>query len=145
MNKDYENLEEIIDLCKEELEDDNQDTTVVLDLEDLKSLNNILVDYKRILKENEKLNVKILSNAGIYQLGFRDGEKTYIQKVKDKIEEKIQEAEKDLQKAIELEKETKTKEDSILWWTAQIRLDERIKVLKEILKEVKKDGNGDNV
>lgn len=87
MNKDYENLEEIIDLCKEELEDDNQDTTVVLDLEDLKSLNNILVDYKRILKENEKLNVKILSNAGIYQLGFRDGEKTYIQKVKDKIEE----------------------------------------------------------
>lgn len=53
--------------------------------------------------------------------------------VKDKIEEKIQEAEKDLQKAIELEKETKTKEDSILWWTAQIRLDERIKVLKEIL------------
>lgn len=68
-----------------------------------------------------------------------------IQKVKDKIEEKIQEAEKDLQKAIELEKETKTKEDSILWWAAQIRLDEKIKVLKEILKEVKKDGNGDNV
>ena len=42
-------------------------------------------------------------------------------------------------------KETKTKEDSILWWAAQIRLDEKIKVLKEILKEVKKDGNGDNV
>lgn len=54
------------------------------------------------------------------------------EKVK-RIIEKIQEAEKDLQKAIELEKETKTKEDSILWWTAQIRLDERIKVLKEIL------------
>lgn len=59
------------------------------------------------------------------------------QKAKDKIEEKIKEAEKDLQKAIELEKETKTKEDSILWWTAQIRLDERIKVLKELLKEEK--------
>ena len=60
-------------------------------------------------------------------------------------DDKIQEAEKDLQNAIELEKETKAKEDSILWWAAQIRLDEKIKVLKEILKEVKKDGNGDNV
>lgn len=59
----------------------------------------ILSDYKRVLKENEQLNAevnslkkeneelneKILDNAGIYQLGFKDGEESYIKKVKDKI------------------------------------------------------------
>ena len=107
--------------------------------------------YYELKQENEKLKTK-LSNIleaqkviKVETLSYIKENYITIQKVKDKIEEKIQEAEKDLQKAIELEKETKTKEDSILWWTAQIRLDERIKVLKEILKEVKKDGNGDNV
>ena len=42
---------------------------------------------EKLQKENEKLNGKILSNAGIYQLGFKDGGKSYTQKVKDKIEE----------------------------------------------------------
>ena len=60
-----------------------------------------------------------------------------------KIEEKLQEAEEDLQEAIRLEKEARTKEEATLWWTAQIRADERINVLKEMLKGVKKDG--DNV
>lgn len=40
---------------------------------------------KKLQKENEELNEKILDNAGIYQLGFKDGEKSYIKKVKDKI------------------------------------------------------------
>ena len=103
--------------------------------------------YYELKEENEHLHREInrriklkIENEKIVDTQF-----IYKPKVKDKIEEKIQEAEKDLQKAIELEKETKTKEDSILWWAAQIRLDEKIKVLKEILKEVKKDGNGDNV
>lgn len=60
-----------------------------------------------------------------------------------KIEGKLQEAEEDLQEAIRFEKEAKTKEEATLWWTAQIRADERINVLKEMLKGVKKDG--DNV
>lgn len=68
-----------------------------------------------------------------------------LEEIKDKIEIELKKAEKDLQEAIRLEKESKEKEGTILWWTAQIRLDEKIKVLKEILKEVKKDGNGDNV
>lgn len=45
----------------------------------------ILSEYKKVLKENEELNEKILDNAGIYQLGFKDGEESYIKKVKDKI------------------------------------------------------------
>ena len=50
------------------------------------AIDNILSDYKKVLKENEELNEKILDNAGIYQLGFKDGEEGYIKKVKDKIE-----------------------------------------------------------
>lgn len=40
----------------------------------------ILSDYKRVLKENEELNEKILDNAGIYQLGFKDGKKAILKK-----------------------------------------------------------------
>jgi hypothetical protein len=40
---------------------------------------------KQLQEENEELNEKILDNAGIYQLGFKDGEESYIKKVKDKI------------------------------------------------------------
>lgn len=60
----------------------------------------ILSDYKKLLKENEQLrtevnslkkeneelNEKILDNSGIYQLGFKDGEESYIKKVKDIID-----------------------------------------------------------
>lgn len=42
-------------------------------------------EVNSLKKENEELNEKILDNAGIYQLGFKDGEKSYIKKVKDKI------------------------------------------------------------
>lgn len=42
---------------------------------------------KQLQEENEELNEKILDNAGIYQLGFKDGEESYIKKIKDKIEE----------------------------------------------------------
>ena len=40
---------------------------------------------KQLQEENEELNEKILDNSGIYQLGFKDGEESYIKKVKDKI------------------------------------------------------------
>lgn len=111
----------------------------------------LVENIEKLQKENEELKNKLLDTLEGQNV-IKEETPQYIkenyilvEKVKDKIEEKIQEAEKDLQKAIELEKETKAKEDSILWWAAQIRLDEKIKVLKEILKEVKKDGNGDNV
>lgn len=42
---------------------------------------------KQLQEENEELKEKILDNAGIYQLGFKDGEESYIKKVKAKIEE----------------------------------------------------------
>ena len=57
----------------------------------INAIEHIILDYKRVLKENEELNEKILDNAGIYQLGFKDGEESYIKKVKDKIEKLIKE------------------------------------------------------
>ena len=57
-------------------------------IEELRKKNEQLrTEVNSLKKENEELNEKILDNAGIYQLGFKDGEESYIKKVKDKIEE----------------------------------------------------------
>lgn len=57
-----------------------------ISLEDSQSVEIVLNLIERLQKENEKLNEKILSNVGIYQLAFKDGEESYRRKVKDKIE-----------------------------------------------------------
>lgn len=51
----------------------------------LKENEQLNAEVNSLKKENEELNEKILDNAGIYQLGFKDGEESYIKKVKDKI------------------------------------------------------------
>ncbi len=51
----------------------------------LKENEQLRTEVNSLKKENEELNKKILDNAGIYQLGFKDGEESYIKKVKDKI------------------------------------------------------------
>lgn len=87
---------------------------------------------KRLIDTADKSEEFILYNN---EKWIKEKYSVSTEKIKDKIEEKIKEAEKDLQEAIRLEKEAKAKEGTILWWTAQIRLDERIKVLKELLEE----------
>ena len=42
MEEDIRNLTEIIDLCKDEIENNDENISAILDLEDLKSLKNIL-------------------------------------------------------------------------------------------------------
>lgn len=51
----------------------------------LKENEQLNAEVNSLKKENEELNEKILDNLGIYQLGFKDGEESYIKKVKDKI------------------------------------------------------------
>lgn len=51
----------------------------------LKENEQLNAEVNSLKKENEELNKKILDNLGIYQLGFKDGEESYIKKVKDKI------------------------------------------------------------
>lgn len=55
MEEDIKNLEEIINLCKEEINNNDKNITAILDLEDLKSLENLLTRYKQLEEENKTL------------------------------------------------------------------------------------------
>ena len=61
IEEDIKNIEEIIELSKEEIDAKDENITAILDIEDLIGLEHILSDYKRVLKENEEL--KIENNA----------------------------------------------------------------------------------
>ena len=54
MEEEIKNLEEIINLCKEEINNNDKNITATLDLEDLKSLKNVLDSYKQLEEENKK-------------------------------------------------------------------------------------------
>ena len=56
IKEDIKNIEGIIELSKEEIDAKDENITAILDIEDLISLEHILSDYKRVLKENEKKN-----------------------------------------------------------------------------------------
>lgn len=85
MSEDLKNLSEIIELCQDELNKNDENTTAILDLQDLKSLKNIINDYKRqveINQEHQKVNgelrqkIKELEAADlttIYLNGVYDG------------------------------------------------------------------------
>ena len=57
--EDIKNIEEIIELSKEEIDAKDENITAILDIEDLTSLEHILQDYKRVLKENAELKNKL--------------------------------------------------------------------------------------
>ena len=57
IKEDIKNIEEIIELSKEEIDAKDENITAILDIEDLISLEHILSDYKRVLKENEELTI----------------------------------------------------------------------------------------
>ena len=46
--EEIKNLQEIINLCKEEINNNDKNITATLDLEDLKSLENLLTRYKQL-------------------------------------------------------------------------------------------------
>lgn len=77
-------------LDEEEIEENesvNKSIELILNLIEklLKENEQLNAEVNSLKKENEELNKKILDNLGIYQLGFKDGEESYIKKVKDKI------------------------------------------------------------
>lgn len=61
IEEDIKNIEEIIELSKEEIDAKAEDIIAILDIEDLISLEHILSDYKRVLKENEQLRTELNS------------------------------------------------------------------------------------
>ena len=58
MKEDIKNLQEIINLCKEEINNNDKNITATLDLEDLKSLKNVLDSYKQLEEENVELRIE---------------------------------------------------------------------------------------
>ena len=59
IKEDIKNIEEIIELSKEEIDAKDENITAILDIEDLISLEHILSDYKRTLKKNEELKEEL--------------------------------------------------------------------------------------
>lgn len=55
INKDIENLEEIINLINKELDKKDKNMSAILDLKDLLSLRNLIKEYKELEEENIQL------------------------------------------------------------------------------------------
>ena len=55
INKDIENLEEIINLINKELDKKDKNVSAILDLKDLLSLRNLIKAYKELEQENKRL------------------------------------------------------------------------------------------
>ena len=91
-----------------------------LDLEN--SFDNILSDYKRVLKENEEYSKQL-------DLDYVD--KNYISK--QKIKDEIEELKGKLEDISRRREKSKTKEEETVLWCLEIRIDERIKTLQELL------------
>lgn len=82
----------------------------------------ILSDYKRVLKENEEYSKQL-------DLDYVD--KNYISK--KKIEDIIEELKGKLEDISRRREKSKTKEEKTVLWCLEIRTDERIKTLQELL------------
>lgn len=110
---------------------------------EIKAIEHILSDYKKVLKENEYMHNELDKQQTTINKYAKENEeyskqldldyvdKNYIpkQKVKDEIEElkgKLEDISKQREKS-------KTKEEETVLWCLEIRTDERIKTLQELL------------
>lgn len=96
-----------------------------IDNKDKEALEHILSDYKRVLKENEEYS---------RQLDLDYVDKNYI--LKKKIEDTIQELKGKLKDISKRREKSKTKEEKTVLWCLEIRTDERIKTLQELLDKM---------
>ena len=83
-------------------------------------------DYKRVLKENEEYSKQL-------DLDYVD--KNYISK--KKIEDELEELKGKLEDISKRREKSKTKEEKTVLWCLEIRTDERIKTLHELLENYK--------
>lgn len=100
------------------------------------SLRYILSDYKKVLKENEQLRTEVnslLKENEEYskQLDLDYVDKNYISK--QKIKDEIEELKGKLEDISKRREKSKTNEEKTVLWCLEIRNDERIKTLQELL------------
>lgn len=88
----------------------------------INAIEHILSDYKRALKENEEYSKQL-------DLDYVD--KNYISK--QKIKDEIEELKGKLEDISKRREKSKTKEEETVLWCLEIRIDERIKTLQELL------------
>ena len=85
IEEDIKNLKEIINLCNEELDNEDENVTAVLDLVDLKSLRNLINRNKEL---EEKLDETLNTNLALVQ---GNANSIPVSLVEEKIEELIKE------------------------------------------------------
>lgn len=142
IEKDIKNIEEIIELSKEEIDTKAEDIIAILDIEDLISLEHILSSYKKALKENEerksnneKYTIHLTDKQynAVIENAQNDINKKWIRKVKDKVEKEIKYHERnilDIENITMLKSKTAKEE-------AEIEFNKyAIVVLKKILQEL---------
>ena len=117
--EDIKNIEEIIELSKEEIDAKDENITAILDIEDLISLEHILSDYKRVLKENERYKKSDYETICL--------ENNELREITDRIQSEYNDLLKDNFK-LKNELETKRKE-----------YQETYKDVREELRELKKE------
>lgn len=129
IEEDIKNIEEIIELSKEEIDAKDENITAILDIEDLISLEHILSDYKKILKENEELKSQEETARKVNELLVeRYSTSIPVQIVKDKIEE--------LNRRIEIyRKYVKQGVETDVEWVDNVADRETVKVLQELIEE----------
>lgn len=105
--EDIKNLNEIIELCEEEINNNNENVTAILDLTDLKSLRNLInrnkeLEEKVMQKDLEIIGVEEYTKASMGEIieHYYTANKDCIPK--SKVEEKIEELKQEYK--IELEK-----------------------------------------
>ena len=82
INKDIENLEEIINLINKELYKKDKNLSAILDLKDLLSLRNLIKEYKEL--EEENIQLEACKDEAIIRYNF---ESIPVSLVEEKIEE----------------------------------------------------------
>lgn len=82
INKDIENLEEIINLINKELDKKDKNVSAILDLKDLLSLRNLIKEYKEL--EEENIQLEACKDEAIIRYNF---ESIPVSLVEEKIEE----------------------------------------------------------
>lgn len=110
---------------------------------EIKAIEHILSDYKKVLKENEYMHNELDKQQTTINKYAKENEeyskqldldyvdKNYISK--KKIEDTIEELKGKLEDISKRREKSKTKEEETVLWCLEIRTDERIKTLQELL------------
>ena len=104
---------------------DHYSSDLIIELDDAEIILNLI---EKQYKEIEEYNTKLLSNAGIYQLGFNDGKKS----IKDKIKAKIQEC-REILYSFEKELELKANKEKYIHKESMNCLLSQISILQSLL------------